>query len=116
VIPEMAKILQFLDEYNPTGMTSYFPNRILLWVQAGKDPNNHELPTSTVTWDDHLPPLDKIVNQINQIGYIDGDIAKEIYLLFDDVNSGKVFIQNEKEYTAFLTILLPHEEITNSFQ
>jgi hypothetical protein len=108
----MKNILQYLDEYEPVGMTPYFPDRILLWVQVGRDPYDENLPTTTTPWDESLPSLDTA----NQIMYVDGDAAKEIYLLFDNTNAGKVFTQNGREYTVYINVVLPHEKVTNAYQ
>jgi hypothetical protein len=110
--PKMKNILQYLDEYEPVGMTPYFPDRILLWVQVGRDPYDENLPTTTTPWDESLPSLDTA----NQIMYVDGDAAKEIYLLFDNTNAGKVFTQNGREYTVYINVVLPHEKVTNAYQ
>jgi len=112
LIPKMKNILQYLDEYKPAGMTTYYPDRILLWVQVGRDPYNDNLPATSIPWAEHLPSLETST----PIMYVDGDAAKEIYMLFDDTNAGKVFTQNGKEYTVYIDIVLPHEKVTNAYQ
>ncbi len=113
LIPKMKKILNFLDEYEPANMTSYYPDRILIWVQIGRNQYDDKLPKTTIPWVNHLPSLETS-NQ--KITYVDGDMAKEIYLLFDSTNSGKVFTQNGIEYTVYFEVVLPNEELTNAYQ
>lgn len=112
LVPEMKNILQYLDEYEPTGSTTYYPDRLLLWVRAGRDPYDENLPPTAIPWNNHLPPL----SARNPITYVDGDAAQEIYRLFDSTNTGKVFSQNGKEYTVYFYVVLPHEKVTNSNQ
>ncbi len=112
LIPKMKNVLQYLDEYEPAGIIPYFPDRILLWVQVGRDPYNDNLPETAIPWADHLPSLE---SSSQNIMYVDGNAAKEIYMLFDSTNAGKVFTQNGKEYTAYLNVILPHETVTNAY-
>lgn len=112
VVPEMKNILQFLGNYEPQNMTLYSPDRLLLWVQVGRDSYNENLPSVATPWADDLPPL----SSFRSITYIDGTPAKEIYSLFDNRNTGKVFFQNDKEYTVYFHIVLPHETVTNANQ
>jgi hypothetical protein len=113
VIPKMKNILQYLDEYEPTGMTPYYPDRILLWAEVSRTPYDDSLPEVTVPWSDHLPSLEA---SKGKTVYIDGKTAQEIYMLFDSTNTGKVFTQNCIEYTVHIEVILPHEEITNAYQ
>jgi hypothetical protein len=110
LIPKMKSILQHLDEYEPAGMTSYYPDRILLWIESGRDPYNENPPETAIAWDERFPQLE------DSIVYVDGNVAKEIYMLFDNTNQGKVFTQDGKEYTVYIDIVLPHEKITNAYQ
>lgn len=113
LIPKMKHILDYLTEYEPAGMTPYYPDRILLWVQLGRNPYDDKLPTNAITWAEDLPSLE---TPDQKIMYVDGDMAKEIYMLFDSANAGEVFTQNGKEYTLYIDIILPHEKVTNSYQ
>jgi hypothetical protein len=112
LIPKMKSILQYLDEYEPAGMSPYYPDRILLWVQAGRDPYNDNLPATATLWDEHFPSLETS----SPIMFVDGDIAKEIYLLVGGTNKGMVFSQEAKEYTVYIDVVLPHEIMTNGYQ
>jgi len=112
LIPEMKNILQFLDAYNPTGMTPYYPDRILLTIQKA-DPAVDNSPANP--WNERFPPLEKdpsryTTDTSNQVMFIVGDMAKEIYLFFEDTDT-KVVSQNDKEYIAYLRVLLPHEKV-----
>lgn len=105
LIPKMKNVLTFLGEYEPKDMTQYYPDRILLRRQAGRDPYNDNLPETSITWAENYPSLETS----NPILYVDGIIAKEIYILFEDTTKGKVFIQNGKEFTVYIEVVLPHE-------
>jgi hypothetical protein len=114
VVPKMKNILQFLDDYKPAGMTPYYPDRILLWVQPGRDPYNNQLPKDALHWGESFPSLE---TPDSKVIYVDGAAAKEIYMLFDrSPNLGKVFSQNDKEYTVYFNVVLPHEQVTNAYQ
>ena len=114
VIPKMKNILQYLDEYDPGGMTLYYPDRILVWVEAGRDSYDNNLPATAIPWGETLPSLETTREKIM---YVDGDSAKEIYMLFDNnTYGGKLFTQNGKEYTVYIEVILPHEVLTNEYQ
>jgi len=114
VIPKMKNILQFLDDYRPAGMTLYYPDRILLWIQPGRDPYNDQLPKDAIPWNGSFPSLE---TPDSKVIYVGGNAVKEIYLLFDrTTNLGKVFSQNGKEYTVYFDVVLPHEKVTNVYQ
>ena len=115
LIPEMKNILQYLDEYKPAGMAPYDPDRILLTIQADVDPSIDTPPA--ITWDEHFPSLEKDPSRFtsdtsNQVIYIDGVMAKGIYIFFEDTDT-KVVSQNGKEYIVYLRVLLPHEKVKN---
>lgn len=121
LIPKMKRLLEYLEEYEPSGMTPYYPDRILLWIQSGRDPYNNNLPKNTITWDEKFPRLrnslvyaDGNLAKENSLIYLDGDWAKEIYMLYENTNQGNVFTQDGKEYTIYIDIVLPHEKVTNS--
>jgi hypothetical protein len=113
LIPRMKNILKYLDGYEPAGLTTYYPDRILLWVQPGRNPDDDKLPTTAIPWPENLPPIG--ISKEN-ITYIDGNTAKEIYTLFDSTNAGKVFTQNGNEFTVYINVILPHEEVSNADQ
>jgi hypothetical protein len=115
LIPEMKNILQYLDTYKPAGMASYYPDRILLTIQSDID-SSIEHP-SAIPWDEHFPSLEKNPKRYTrdnsiQVMYVDGDMAKEVYLFFVGAHT-KVVSQNGKEYIVYLRVLLPHEKVKN---
>jgi hypothetical protein len=112
LVPKMKNILKFLGDYEPAGATPYYPDRILLWVKEGRDPYNDNLPKTAIPWHEHLPSLETS----NPILFVDGDMAKEIFMLFGSTDKGKVFSQNGKEYTVYIDVVLPHEKMTNAYQ
>ena len=114
LIPKMKNILKYLDEYEPAGMTLYYPDRILLSVQS--DP----LLATVIPWDKHFPSLDVSLPQIytwdnpDPVIYVDGEMAKKIYLFLMDTDRETVFSQNGREYVVYLRVLFPHEKVTNA--
>src|SRR4030095_3195904 len=92
LIPEMKSIIKYLDEYKPTGLTPYFPDRILLSMRPA-DPNSDNLSTTATPWDSRFPSLDfppprtYLYDNTPSIRYIEGDIAKEIYTFISNSNS-----------------------------
>jgi hypothetical protein len=113
LIPKMKNILQYLDKYKPAGMTPYYPDRILVSVQNGRHLYDENSPATAVPWNEKFPSLETLDQKIT---YVDGDVAKEIYTLFDNVYEPKIFIQNGQEFTVSLSIILPHEKVTNAYQ
>jgi hypothetical protein len=113
LVPKMKRILNYLDNYQPTGMSPYYPDRILLSVEEGRHLYDENPPATPVPWNEEFPSLETLNRKIT---YIDGDLAKEIYTLFENVYAPKLFIQNGKEYTVYFSIILPHEKLTNAYQ
>lgn len=108
LVPEMKNILNFLDTYQVQGMTPYYPDRILLWVQAGRSPYVENLPEKAIPWDKKFPTLE---TSGEKIVYAEGDNAKEIFALFDNKVSPIVISQDNTEYTVSIDIVLPHEQL-----
>ena len=108
LVPEMVNILEFLDEYQPAEMTQYYPDRILLHVQIGRNPDIDDLPENAILWPEDLPSLET-TDQKDM--YFEGDTARKAYDLFDLTSQFNVFIQTGTEYTVFYEIVLPHEEV-----
>lgn len=108
LVSEMANILQFLNQYHSEGMTPYSPDRILLWVRAGRSPYVEKLPELAVAWPQNLSFLE---TPDEKIMYFQGDEAREIYALFGHEISTIVMKQDEKEYTVSIDIVLPHEQL-----
>lgn len=121
LIPEMKSILQFLDEYKPVGMTSYYPDRIFLSIRAA-DPSSDTLPATTTLWKENFPslefshPSDYVYDFYTSTIYVDGNMAREISTFFENPDASGVFTQNDREYIVYIRVLLPHEKITNAYQ
>ena len=109
LIPEMKSLLGFLDEYQLEGATVYYPDRILLSVETDRNPYVQDLPEQALPWPEHLPSLETA--EYNTI-YAEGEMALEIYALFDNTDSFRVFTQGDKEYTLEIEPVLPHEGLT----
>jgi hypothetical protein len=118
LIPQMKKILKYLDEYEPAGMTSYSPERIFLSIKP-IDPSEETLPATAIPWNEHFPSLEGYTQGGNWDGatvYVDGERAKEIFKLFEGKEGDVIFSQNGKEYIVYIRVILPHEKITNEHQ
>jgi hypothetical protein len=117
----MKKILKYLDEYKPTGLTPYYPDRILLSIEPA-DPNSDDLPATVTPWDERFPSLDfppprtYFYETPPSIKYIEGDMAKEIYIFIKNSHSHDVFIQDGKKYIVQVDVVLPHETVINAYQ
>ena len=108
LVPEMKTILKYLDVYQVKGATPYFPDRILLWVRAGRSPDVENLPEKAIPWNDKLSSLE---TSGEKILYFEGEEAKNISALFGNAETVKVFTQNGIEYTVSMDIVLPHEQL-----
>jgi hypothetical protein len=109
LIPEMKSLLGFLDEYQLEGATVYYPDRILVSVEIGRNPYLQDLPEQAIPWPEHLPSLETL--EYNTI-YAEGEMALEIYALFENTDSFRVFTYGDKEYTLEIEPVLPHEVLT----
>ena len=119
LVPKMKRILQYLDEYKPTGIIPYYADRIFLTIQSDIDSSIDNPPA--IPWDEHFPSLENDPSRFtsytsNQVLYIDGDMAKEIHLFFKGSGGWKVVSQNGKEYIVDIRVLLPHEKVKNPQQ
>jgi len=108
LVPEMKNILQYLNNYQPDGLSIYLPDRILLYVQAGRNPYVTELPKDAILWTESSISLE---TDTEKMIYVDGDIAKELYRLYGD--KIYVFTENGTEYTVSMEAILPHQELRN---
>lgn len=108
LVPEMKNILDFLDAYQVQGMTPYYPDRILLWVRAGRSPYVENLPEKAIPWSENFPTLE---TSGEKIVYAEGDDAKKIFALFDNKVSTIIISQDNTEYTVSIDIVLPHEQL-----
>lgn len=108
LVPEMKNVLQFISNYQPKEMTPYYPDRILLWVQIGRNPYAENLPEKAVLWNKNFPDLE---TPDEEIVYAEGNTAKEIFALFNNEVSTIVVNQNNIEYTVSIDIVMPHEQL-----
>jgi len=121
LIPEMKSIIKYLDEYKPTGLTPYYPDRILLSIRPA-DPNSDNFPAAIPSWDNRFPSLDipsprtYLYDTPPSIIYIEGEMAKEIDVFITNSRSGGFFIQDGKVYKVEVDVVLPHEIIINGYQ
>lgn len=119
VIPEMKEILNYLDAYQPSGLTPYYPDRILLSIQPAY-PDQLDLPATP--WDQDFPPLDipqprtYLDNPPSVIIYINGEMADKIYTFLSDSKTNNIFIQNHKKYIVYFSVVLPHQTVVNAYQ
>jgi hypothetical protein len=110
LVSEMKNILYFLDNYVSNGTTSYSPDRILMKVEVGRNPNVFNLPEKALPWLESFPPL---ATATNGTLYAEGKAASDIFLLLDGELTPKVFEQNGIEYTIeYVRPVLPHEVIS----
>jgi hypothetical protein len=107
LIPKMKNIIKYLDEYEPAGMTPYYPDRIFLSIET-IDPATENLPATAIPWDEHFREMPSATV------YLDGEMAKEIFMLFASKENGIVFSQNGNEYMVYIRVILPHEKLTNA--
>jgi hypothetical protein len=111
LVPEMKNILRFLNDYQPREMSPYYPDRILLWIQVGRNPYATNAPKDAIPWTVSSISLETTTEKVI---YLDGEVAKNLYLLYGDKNY--FFTQNGKEYTVTIQVVLPHQELTNRYQ
>jgi hypothetical protein len=121
LIPQMKNILAYLDGYKPTGMIPYYPDRILLSIQP-VTPYDDNVPATATPWDNRFPSLDFSPPRKYEddppasILYLEGEMAKDVYLFLVNSHSRDVFIQDGKKYFVWFSIVLPHETIINAYQ
>ena len=123
LIPEMKSILKYFDEYKPDGLTPYYPDRILLSTRLA-NPDSDDMSANATPLDERFPSLEFSLRRTSNyaydipvsIMYIQGDMAKEIYLFLENSDSHDVFIQNGKKYVVHVDIVLPHETVINAYQ
>lgn len=112
LVPEVKNVLEFLDDYQPEDMVPYYPDRILLWVQVGRNPYDDNLPKEAMPW---MEPSLVLETTSEKILYAQGEMARRLFTQLGN-GSGKVVTQDNIEYTVYLEIVLPHEEITNIYE
>ncbi len=110
VVPQLKAVLEYLDAYQPEGLTPYTPDRILVSSKEGRYPADENLPQTAVPWSEKFPALTSSLS----VFFVEGEMAKEIFTLFANPQMGQVFTQNGKEFTVCIQVMLPHEMLTNS--
>ena len=121
LIPKMKSILKYLDDSKPTGLTPYYPDRILLSTRPA-EPSGDDLSVTATPWDNRFPSLDfsppraYVDDTLPSIMYVEGDMAKEIYTSITESHSQGVFIQDGKKYIVDVDVVLPHETVINAYQ
>ena len=119
VIPEMKKILKYLDEYQPSGLTPYQPDRILLSIEPAY-PDQVDEPATP--WDESFPSLDIPPSRIYPydnppiIIYVDGEMVNKIYTFLENSKTRGLFIQNGKKYIVQVSVVMPHQKVVNVYQ
>ena len=107
LVPKMKIVLQFLDEYKPEGMSPYNPDRILLRVRLGRNPNLQDLSEKALPWSEHFPSLETTDQKTM---FVEGKTASEIFSFLNGELYSKIVIENGIEYTIeYLRPVLPHE-------
>lgn len=113
LVPGMKNILQYLNDFHPEGLSVYHPDRILLWIQRGMYLDNDDTLQSALPWPETLPSLE---GSDRKLLYVDGEGAQNVSELFGNTDATKVFVQNGVEYTVYMQVVLPHEELKNWFK
>ena len=121
LVPEVKSIIKYLDEYKPTGLIPYEPDRILLSIEP-VDSNSEAWSAIATPWDNRLPslefsPLTKYIDgPPASILYFEGNMAKEIYSFLNNSPSEGIFVQDGKKYIVQVDVVLPHETVINAYQ
>ncbi len=119
--PKIKTIFTYLDKYRPAGLVPYYPDRILLSIEP-VDPGSEDLPATVTPWDKSFPslafspPQKYLYDNPPPIMYIEGEMAKEIYVFITNSPSSNVFVQDSKSYKVQLNVVLPHETAVNDYQ
>ena len=116
LIPAMRTIVDFIDGYGPDGTSPYYPDRILMMVEGGRDSYDTDLPQQVIPWTESSLSLDLSCQKkiCSKVIFVEGDQAKELY----SACGSKVcmFSEKGKEYTVQIRAVLPHEELTRVFE
>lgn len=105
LIPEMKEILTYFDEYEPEGLSSFIPDRIVLRVEPGRNEFFKEsFPEKAPQWPENLPSIE--TDGFEKFISFEGDQCPEIKALFD--KNVKLFSENGHEYTVWKLYILPH--------
>lgn len=104
VLKPFADMLEYLDNYKPSGLVLRIPDRILVSVILGEFPEENDLPAAQ-PWPDQLETLE---TDGFKMMYFEGQAAADVYRLFDVGQSNLLFSQHEVIYTLTWVEILPH--------
>lgn len=105
VIQPVKDMMRFLEQYQPSGMEPYRPDRLAVYVIGGRDFFQNPDKLVPVAWPTDVISLREAIN--NGL-YLEGKDAARIYELFDG-EYGKLFVNQGTEYSVFIRPFLPHE-------
>jgi len=110
LISPMKELFQFIDDYTPSNMTLYQPDRILLFVSKGQGLYNSFIsePATGALWPSDFPPLE---TQKEKYIYIEGEKAIKVFSFVNRSFSPRVFSENGQDYSVFITVVFPHESL-----
>lgn len=102
--PPMKKILEFMDNFKPTNLSVYHPDRLVLEILPhGAAPENEN--SKLLAWPANFP----VLPDHWEIMYVEGEIAAEVFNFFGNTQNDRRVTLNGKEYTVYARPLLPHE-------
>jgi hypothetical protein len=109
LIQPMKDILQFLDNYEPTGMSVYQADRLLLSIEAQPPTWSIIEDPEVIPWPVNFPDLgtDKW-----QLSYIEGDEASQLFSLYGSHADARLVNANGVEYYVIVRPVLPHETLS----
>lgn len=99
----VKQILNYLNNYSPTGLVPYESDRLLLYIMNDQD-RMESTDDAPIPWPENVTPL---INQSRDYYlYFTGEEATEIYRLASS-NKGHIFSQDGIEYFVLLYPILP---------
>lgn len=107
LVRPMKRMLDFVETYNPGGLRDYQPERMLLFVEAGRGALEAEQ-VKAGEWSADLPSL----RSGNAGGFIflEGAEAGRVYDFLSN-SKANVFIEDNAEYAVVQRVLYPHENL-----
>lgn len=108
-IQTVKEIMNVFRKYAPAGMHSYTPDRVGLFVQAGRPYKGLEK-LKAIPW-----PVNTPLKGENAQGalYLEGKPAVQVFRIFQKPYTTLVFTEQGQEYTVVSRPLLPHERRIN---
>jgi hypothetical protein len=110
MVEEVGAVYSLLEDYRPSGMTPYYPERLSLWIEQGAgaagwwgDPVYQE-------WPSELPTLSSLLGDRSEGEIVvEGELILPILQLFEHRMIGQVFVDGGRDYYVIARPLLPHE-------